>query len=1136
MDRTRFLLSVCFVAGSCAVAQSQTTIPRADSGMKVRDGLWLWLDVAAEQAARSSTALPPLDAGQGVDRWHDFSGNDRHLVQRIRGARPTWEIGRDETSLRFDGDDFLCFERSSGRTSRELTALIVAAPTSHDGGFRALFSTNRSGGDDFITGLNIDLGDHPSKFWSVLNVEGAGQSGAVDLLDADVPLDGFHIVAVRTRPGPAGTEVRFDGVPQGTRARGDSAIALDEVTVGARFNRFGPNPGESPFVQQFFLGRIAEILIFDRALLDAELRDVENYLLGKHGRQTRRPPTVKIVGRPPVPADAPAVQMLVPGFSVRELRVELTNINNVEYAPDGRLFAAGYDGRLHVLRDTDDDGLEDRVTTFLDAKSEDYPVGIALRDGSLYVVRRDQVVRHDDTDGDGVPDRESVVASWKGPDVPAALRDARRVSGGLGIAIGPDGTVYTSLGSLNTFNAYMLAKPDGSVPKPDERSMTGVVSHYDPTQTAGAVLSFAPGSDRPEIFATGVRYLTSMQFNRRGDLFATDQEGATWVPNGNPFDELLEIRRGRHYGFPARHPKFLPGVIDEPSVFDYSPQHESTCGFRFNEPRVVGAAVWGPGWWEGDAIVTGESRGKLFRTSLVKTPEGYVARNQVLACLGSLPVDAAFSPKGDLVVACHSGEPDWGSGPGGIGRLYKISLSEPAVAQPVSAWAASPTETCVVFDRSLDPTEWKDIVKGTHIEGGRYVAAGDRFERLRPGYAVVQAQGRARRYELPVLSEAFGDDGRSIILRTTARTAPASFSITFPTRGTSGDPTSGRLPRAGGIDLGFDLSGVEASWLADDGSAEWTGWLPHPDWNVASGLTVASEPHARLRNLITRPGVLKLSGRLDLDSMLHPAVQPGSRLDFAYPNETVTVNFSAGSRLSLEASGPCRAESTGEKSARLTATTSADSPMVSFKLSLSTGAPTPSLSVSWSTADDPRPRTLPLRRVLMPWVTQTELSDDPPAAVPEFARGDWETGKRLFFGSKLNCAGCHAIRGEGAKIGPDLTNLVHRDFASVLKDIRRPSAAINPDFLSYSVALEDGRVLSGLLGGSTPEHVTVVGTDAKSITIPRDKVSEIAPSKTSVMPEKLLDGLTDRQVGDLMTFLLSDAQPSKPGAPPPADR
>jgi len=61
--------------------------------------------------------------------------------------------------------------------------------------------------------------------------------------------------------------------------------------------------------------------------------------------------------------------MLVPGFTVRELPVQLTNLNNIEYAPDGRLFAVGYDGRVHVLTDTDGDGLEDKAEVYYSGKA-----------------------------------------------------------------------------------------------------------------------------------------------------------------------------------------------------------------------------------------------------------------------------------------------------------------------------------------------------------------------------------------------------------------------------------------------------------------------------------------------------------------------------------------------------------------------------------------------------------------------------------------------------------------------------------------------------------------------------------------------------------------------------------------------
>ena len=59
-------------------------------------------------------------------------------------------------------------------------------------------------------------------------------------------------------------------------------------------------------------------------------------------------------------SNPPPIQMLVPGFVVRELPLDLNNINCFTYAPDGRLFALGYDGNVFQLKDTDGDGLDRR--------------------------------------------------------------------------------------------------------------------------------------------------------------------------------------------------------------------------------------------------------------------------------------------------------------------------------------------------------------------------------------------------------------------------------------------------------------------------------------------------------------------------------------------------------------------------------------------------------------------------------------------------------------------------------------------------------------------------------------------------------------------------------------------------------
>ena len=85
--------------------------------------------------------------------------------------------------------------------------------------------------------------------------------------------------------------------------------------------------------------------------------------------------------------DIPPVQMLVPGFTVRELPVQLRNLNNLVYAPDGRLFALGYDGNVYQLTDTDGDGLEDQATLFFNNDRGEIPpsIGMAWGPRGLYI-------------------------------------------------------------------------------------------------------------------------------------------------------------------------------------------------------------------------------------------------------------------------------------------------------------------------------------------------------------------------------------------------------------------------------------------------------------------------------------------------------------------------------------------------------------------------------------------------------------------------------------------------------------------------------------------------------------------------------------------------------------------------------
>lgn len=788
-----------------------------------------------------------------------------------------------------------------------------------------------------------------------------------------------------------------------------------------------------------------------------------------------------------VVSNPPPIQMLVPGFTVRELPLDVNNVNNLVFAPDGRLFALCYDGNVLQLKDTDGDGLEDTATHFYrNDQNEILPsIGMCWGPGGLYIASQKRVIHLRDK-GDGTAELVTVTDGWVPP---TGIAGSNLDS--IGIAVNNAGEIFFALGCDNWHEAYRINKETGK-------------SDYNIRSERGTILRISPDWKKREIVCTGTRFPVGMAFNAAGDLFTTDQEGATWLPNGNPFDELLHIQAGRHYGFPPRHPKHLPDVIDEPSTFDYGPQHQSTCGLHFND----GKKVFGPEWWRGDAIVAGQSRGKIWRTKLVKTSAGYVAQNNLIACLAMMTVDAVPTPHGDLLVACHSGKPDWGTGPQGKGKLFKISYTDKSAPQPVLAYRHCAIDTRIVFDRTLRINPSMEFTNECTVTMGRYVTAGERFESFRPGYQVVKWQQTMPRFELPIKLAHLGGQSSSFVLHTGGADEAVDYAVTLPGAVAGGDRD---------IDVLADLTGVTAQYeLARDGSV-WSGWLPHPDLTAARGLTVGSAVHDELFQRLKRRGTLTLRGQLDLWQLLQPAVQPDAKLDYEYPPERVTVVLKSNSKLEVSVGG--HAAPVVGNEARVT-TQPVENRWLPLEITLATGTADARLDVSWFTADDPRPRSLPLRRVLLPWA-KPYVAVALTQRVPELEGGDWEHGRKLFFGEQAACFKCHALGGEGGNIGADLSNLIYRDYASVWRDIVEPSAAINPDHIAYNVTLTDGEMETGVLLKNNREEVVLGQASGQSLTIPKAKVASMKASAVSIMPEGLLNGLDPQQQKDLMTFLLT---------------
>ncbi len=712
-------------------------------------------------------------------------------------------------------------------------------------------------------------------------------------------------------------------------------------------------------------------------------------------------------------AEIPTVHLLVPGFRVDELPVHLSNQNSLRFDPDGFLTSLGYDGRVWRLRDTDHDGLEDTAEPYWDKPGISVPVGMAWTTHGLYVTSHGKLSLLRDTNGDGRADTEEIVASgWPPTDAASGGVDATAVT------VDSQGNVYFGLLVADYANAYRLRQRKDLRPaekawlqahgKPAEGDPAETVSLYDLASPRGTIQKWDPRTRKLETIATGIRVPYTLAFNQAGDLFNTDQEGETWMPNGNPLDELNHIVAGRNYGFPPPHPQWLPGLVSQAPVVGFGPQHESTCGFVFNEPASrsnpskktsaiplpvsPGQALFGPREWQGDAIVAGESRGKLWRVPLVRTASGYHGREQLFARFDLLVTDVAISPKGDLYVSCHSGPPDWGTGPQGTGHLFRISYVDPTAPQPLHAWPESSTEVRVSFHHPVDPSvlmglqpSRTDPAARFQIEFGEYVRAADRLETLKPPYAVVRQQDATPRGHLAVRSARLEHGGRTLVLTTDPHPLPVTYALTVP--------------------------GVKAVG--------------------ASG--------------------------------------PGTTVDLDY-------NLTEASR-----------------------------PITSRTRTLATG--------QWNQP--------------VAWAPSQRASSGTDSRAPQFEAGDWENGRGLFHGDKLQCAKCHRIRGDGPGIGPDLSNLKDRDFTSVLRDIRDPNATLHPDYVTYQADLKNGETLTGFLSHSgsagaagSADSISLVDATGRETTVARTEVVQLHPTGISLMPTGLLDGQSDATVRDLLTFLM----------------
>ena len=235
---------------------------------------------------------------------------------------------------------------------------------------------------------------------------------------------------------------------------------------------------------------------------------------------------------------------LPPGFTITVYADNVPNARGMTLGQNGTLFVGSkHIGNVYAVIDTDGDQRADQVFTI--ARGLNKPVGVAYRNGSLFVSDLDRILRFD-----------KIEQRLRDPPTPVTIKDdfpKETDHGWKFIAFGPDEKLYVPVG----------APCNNCEPDPNRYALVARMT--------------ADGSEY-EIVARGVRNSVGFDWDPvTHDLWFTDN-GRDYLGDDQPPDELNHApKAGLHFGYPYCH----GGTIKDP---EYGSKH--ACS-EFIAPAVT---------------------------------------------------------------------------------------------------------------------------------------------------------------------------------------------------------------------------------------------------------------------------------------------------------------------------------------------------------------------------------------------------------------------------------------------------------------------------------------------------------------------------------------------------------------------
>jgi cytochrome c oxidase cbb3-type subunit III len=149
--------------------------------------------------------------------------------------------------------------------------------------------------------------------------------------------------------------------------------------------------------------------------------------------------------------------------------------------------------------------------------------------------------------------------------------------------------------------------------------------------------------------------------------------------------------------------------------------------------------------------------------------------------------------------------------------------------------------------------------------------------------------------------------------------------------------------------------------------------------------------------------------------------------------------------------------------------------------------------------------------------------------------GNAAHGKQLFYGT-AGCGTCHMVDGKGGRLGPDLTGTgAARSAGYIVESLRKPSRRLaqglteagkefSQEYETVTAVTADGQKFQGVVLNEDNFTLQMMDTREQVHLFDKNKLRSVEKSRESLMPAYDEKMLPDKDVQDLVAFLVSASE------------